>query len=133
LKEMGKEAEGQADIDQAAKLDKSLVSKVEVASEVEKGLDLVGSWEFNGDLRGVPTYLKTTLLADGTVISYGMAKRRDGVWVEAKETGTYTIVGNRLNIYLKQFGNTLVTVVRVGNTTTVTHDDGTVATYRLVK
>lgn len=133
LKELGKESEGQADIDQASKLDKSLVSKMEVAPEAEKGLDLLGSWEFNGELKGVPMYLKTTLLADGTVISYGMAKRRDGVWVEAKDTGTYTVVGNRLIVNLKQLGNTTVTVVRVGNTTTVTQDDGTVLTYRLVK
>jgi len=66
----------------------------------------------------------STLLADGSVISYGMAQRRDGVWVEAKDTGTYTIVGNRLNVNLKQFGNTSVTIVRVGNSATVKQDDG---------
>jgi tetratricopeptide (TPR) repeat protein len=133
LKDAGKFTEAQSDIDQAIKLDPSLDSRKLAAESDSKNASVVGTWEFNGTINGLPVYERATFRADGTVVSKLRTVRADGSRVDIDDSGTYEVVGDQLTVNLKQIGKLTAKLERKGDTVRATSSDGTVIPYTLVK
>jgi tetratricopeptide (TPR) repeat protein/S1-C subfamily serine protease len=131
FKAMGKNAEGQADLDQAIKLNPSLAA--DAGKSIDSDTSLVGTWVFNGTVNGVANYERATLRADGTIVTKIGVRQRNGFWLETEDSGTYKIVGNRLIVSFRILGEIEGKFERNGNTVRVTMTDGRVTTYTLQK
>jgi tetratricopeptide (TPR) repeat protein len=141
LKAAGKVAAAKADLEAAAKLDPEL-AKVAATDEPvvtkdegeQTGLNPVGTWVFDGVLNGLATYEMTTLSADGTVNAVIRVRGYDGVVREVKDSGTYTVSGNRVTFSMKILGRLDRIGERKGDTMRVTLPDGSSPIdYRLAK
>lgn len=132
LQAAGKTDEAAADLKRAGELDPAL-AKAAADANPPAGPSLVGTWEFNGVVDGVPAWERLTLRADGTMSTTLRARGKDGLWREVQDSGTWTLTGDRITVTYKTLGTLSGKVERTGDTAKFHQADGTVLTYTLVK